>query len=100
MEIGSTSIIKDFEIRKDPRILATQNDFQEQFDLLIKIRDKISDTYVAFNQISSVKTQIDSWVSRATAEGTKDKITNVANEIKDKLESVETEIVQSKTLDG
>ena len=100
LETGSTSIIKDFEIRKDPRILATQDDFQEQFDLLIKIRDKISDTYVAFNQISSVKTQIDSWVSRATAEGTKDKITSMANEIKDKLESVETEIVQSKTLDG
>ena len=100
LEIDGTSHTKTFEVLKDPRIEASQEDLQEQFDLLIKIRDKVSETYEAANRITNIRDQVDSWTSRATSDSAKDAVSSAANELKEKLTSVENEIVQRKTLGG
>ena len=100
LEIDGASHTKTFEILKDPRIEASQEDLQDQFDLLIKIRDKVSETYEAANRITDIRDQVDSWTSRATSDSAKDAVSSAANELKEKLTSVENEIVQRKTLGG
>ncbi len=100
LDVGGVSQTEEFEIRKDPRVAATQEDLQEQFDLLIRIRDKVSDTYDAANKIARVRGQVDGWVARAPSGSVKDAVSEAAEELKGKLAAVEQEIVQPKTLSG
>ncbi len=48
---GGRSQTQEFEIRKDPRLSTTIDDYQKQFDLLIAIRDKLSAADDAINEI-------------------------------------------------
>src|SRR5262249_11173011 len=49
---------RQFELKKDPRITATQEDLQKQFDLLMKINKKQTETSLAINQIRRVNADI------------------------------------------
>src|SRR6185503_20865027 len=42
---GSNTMTQSFEVKKDPRIETTQEEFAKQFDLLLKIRDKLTETH-------------------------------------------------------
>ena len=55
---GGETTSASFEIKKDPRVSATQEDLQAQFDLLMKIRDGVSDAHGAANQILAVKERL------------------------------------------
>ena len=100
LDVGGTSQTESFEIRGNPEADATDEDLREQFDLLIRIRDKVSETYEAANRIARLQGQVDSWVARATDESAKDAVTAAADEIKGKLDAVDGEIVQRDTLGG
>jgi hypothetical protein len=56
---------RPFEIKKDPRLTSTAEDFQEQFDLMIQIRDRVSAAHDAANRIFSLREQIDVIEKRA-----------------------------------
>jgi len=49
------SMEQEFEILKDPRIQTTQEDFQAQFDFLVKVRDKVSEANQGVIDIRKVK---------------------------------------------
>ena len=100
LDVGAASQTEAFEIRRNPQADATDEDLREQFDLLIRIRDKVSETYAAANRIASVREQVDAWVARAAGDSTKDAVTAAADELKGKLEAVDNEIVQRDTLGG
>ena len=44
LTVDGKSLTQSFEIKKDPRLETTQADFARQLDLLLKIRDKFSET--------------------------------------------------------
>ena len=75
-----------FDIKKDPRIDATPEDFQKQFDMLIQIRDRVSDAHEGVNQILAVKKDLekvssdDKNISRQVKE-VDEKLTAVLNEL-------------------
>ena len=54
-----------FEIRKDPRVSATQDDFEAQFALRLSIRDKLSEVHEAINAMRALRSQVDGWEKRA-----------------------------------
>ncbi len=56
---------QDVDIVKDPRVRATQEDFDAQFELLIQVRDKLSEAQTAINRIRTLKTQVEGWTARA-----------------------------------
>ena len=97
---GDQTQTQEFEIRKDPRISATREDLQAQFDLLIGIRDKIEETHDAINKIIGVKRQVDEWVGRAGSDAAKEAVSKAAEELKGKLSAVEDELIQYKTVEG
>ena len=53
-----------FELRQDPRHTATPEDLAAQFALLLHIRDKLSVTHDAINQMRSVRQQVEEWLRR------------------------------------
>src|SRR5207244_5798146 len=64
---GGLSETRRFNVMKDPRVKATQDDLQKQFDLLVRIRDRVSAADDAVQQIRDVKEQIDAAAKRAKA---------------------------------
>ena len=98
--LAAASQTESFEIHRNPEADATDEDLREQFDLLMRIRDKVSETYEAANRIASVRGQVDAWVARATEDSAKDAVTVAADELKGKLDAVDSEIVQRDTLGG
>ncbi|TMC73395.1 MAG: glycosyl hydrolase [Chloroflexi bacterium] len=84
-----------FEIRKDPRASATQADFDAQFALRMKIRDKITEVHEAINAIRGLRTQIEGWEKRAEGSGGA-RLRRAAASLKTKLAGVEEELIQVK----
>ncbi len=84
-----------FEIRKDPRASATQADFDAQFALRMKIRDKITEVHEAINAIRALRTQIEGWEKRAEGSGGA-RLRRGAASLKTKLAGVEEELIQVK----
>tara|TARA_Y100000588_G_scaffold103156_3_gene112375 strand:+ start:269 stop:3457 length:3189 start_codon:yes stop_codon:yes gene_type:complete len=85
---------QDFEILKDPRVTATQEDLMTQFELLIKLRDSLSHANKTVNDIRNLKTQVTEWVKRAEGTSVSETVFSNGSSVITKLESVEREIVQ------
>ncbi|MEP5103593.1 MAG: glycosyl hydrolase, partial [Ekhidna sp.] len=58
MSVNGTDIMHDFKLLADPRSESTQADYQAQFDFLIKVRDKLTETHEAIINIRKAKAQI------------------------------------------
>src|SRR5213594_3555938 len=85
----------ELEIRKDPRVSATQADFDAQFALRLRIRDKLSEVHEAVNAIRALRTQIEGWEKRA--EGSSGaRLRRAAGALKSKMAGVEEELIQVK----
>jgi photosystem II stability/assembly factor-like uncharacterized protein len=99
LSVGGHTYTASFEIRKDPRVSATQADFDAQFSLLMRIRDKLSDTHDAINQLRSIRQQVDEWVRRAerlSDRAASEAVAKAADDFKQKLSAIEEELIQSR----
>jgi photosystem II stability/assembly factor-like uncharacterized protein len=61
---GSWSATQEFAVKKDPRVTATEADLQRQFDLLISIRNRLSEAHDGVRRIRAVKEQLDGVAER------------------------------------
>jgi len=111
---GSWSATQSFEVKKDPRVTTTQADLQRQFDLLISIRNRLSDANDAVRRIRAVKEQLDAVAARArrgprgvtatstgangegNAAASQADLAAEAESLKAKLSAIESEIYQVK----
>src|SRR5437870_11174546 len=93
LQVGGERHEATFEIRKDPRASATQADFDAQFALRMKIRDKITEVHEAINAIRALRTQIEGWERRAEGSGGA-RLRRGAASLKTKLAGVEEELIQ------
>jgi hypothetical protein len=99
LSLGGQTYTASFELRKDPRVAATQADFDAQFDLLRRIRNKLSETHDAINALRSIRQQVEDWARRA--EGLPNRqatelVGGAAQGIKEKLTAIEEELIQSR----
>ncbi len=90
-----------FDIVKDPRVEATQDDFVAQFALLQQIQAKITETHKAINQIRDAKKQVNAAVERVSPDADKptpngQKLKDAAKPLLDSLSNVENELLQTK----
>ena len=83
-----------FEIRKDPRVAATQADLQAQFDLAMRIRDKVSAANDSVSELRSVCRQADEWAGRAKGGPGEQAVADAARALKEALQAVEQELVE------
>ncbi|NOX36352.1 MAG: glycosyl hydrolase [Calditrichaeota bacterium] len=94
--VAGDTLTESFEIRKDPRVQATQADFQAQFDLLIQIRDRISDAHRAVITIRTIRDQINGFLKNIKGHPARQKIKPEADSLLARLSRIENEIVQTK----
>lgn len=96
LTVDGESMVQSFEVKKDPRLETTQADFAKQLDLLLKIRDKFSETSEAILQIRDARKQIDDITNRLKDQPSGKAIADAAQSLKAKLTAVEEELYQTR----
>ena len=100
LSVGGQTYTAAFELRKDPRVSATPADFAAQFSLLLRIRDKLSETHDAINRLRSIRQQVEEWERRAEAvsngQTAAAAVAQAAAGIREKLTAIEAELIQSR----
>ncbi|MBI5876922.1 MAG: glycosyl hydrolase [Chloroflexi bacterium] len=92
---GGQTYTQSFEIVKDPRVQATQADFDAQFGLAVKVNRKVNETHEAIIRLRDLRDQVDGVAKHASAGAVKD----AAQKARDALTAVESELVQVKAED-
>ncbi len=93
---GDQTWTETFEIRKDPRASVTQEDLDAQFELHLRIRDKLSETHDAINTLRNIRLQLEDWERRTRERQDHEVISRAARSLKEKLSPIEDELTQSK----
>jgi hypothetical protein len=88
---GQPAQTQTFRILPDPRLKATQADYDAQVALLLKIRDRTSEANNAVRTIRNVKAQLRDRTRQASSNT---QLADAARALADKLSAVEGEIYQ------
>jgi photosystem II stability/assembly factor-like uncharacterized protein len=96
LSVGPWSETRAFSVVKDPRVPATAADLQKQFDLLARIRDRVSAANDAVQQVGDLKEQLDAVAKRARAlpDGKGAGLARQADSLRAKLGAVQETIYQ------
>ncbi len=97
LTVGDQSWTEPFEIRKDPRVAATQEDLDAQFDLLLKIRDQLTRTSDGINQLRDTRAQVEGWEKRVEGRKDADDLRAAATALKKTLTEIEEELIQTRS---
>ncbi len=93
---GGQTYSATFEVRKDPRVPATQEDLEAQCALLLRIRDKLSETHDAINNLRAVRAQAEEWARRSIQGPEAATVRERAQAIVKGLTEVEEALIQVK----
>jgi photosystem II stability/assembly factor-like uncharacterized protein len=96
LSVGSWSETQPFTVVKDPRVTATSDDLRKQFELLVRIRDRVSAANDAVQAIGELKEQLDAVAKRARAlpEGKGAALARQADTLTGRLAAVQESIYQ------
>lgn len=94
---GGESHRQSFEIARDPRLEFTDADLQEQFDFLIAVRDKLSETMRVVSRIREMRKTAEQAVERR---GGTERLKDALRELNDKLYPIEERLVQYRARAG
>ncbi len=100
LTVGDKTYTQSFAVMKDPRLDTTAEDFQKQFDLLVKIRDKFNEMTDAITRIRDARKQIDEVTARVKDQPNSKPIQDAARSLKAKMTSVEEALYQTKNQSG
>ena len=96
LSVGEQQLEKSFELVKDPNLPITQEEYREQFDFLLEVREKLSRTHDAVNEIRNIRKQMDWYLERTKGKSYFEKIENVVKDLKEKLQPIEDELIHHK----
>jgi photosystem II stability/assembly factor-like uncharacterized protein len=85
-----------FKLLKDPRSESTEVDTQKQFDFLLAVRDKLTETNQAIIDIRKVRTQVNDLLKRTEDES----ITKYAKDMLKEMKTIEEALYQTKNESG
>jgi photosystem II stability/assembly factor-like uncharacterized protein len=97
LTVGEKMMAEGWQWKRDPRLSTTQEEYQEQFDFLIKIRDKITEVNQGINRLRDIKKEIDELSKKVKKHEKGKEIIAAAKVLKQKLSSVEDVLIQSKS---
>jgi hypothetical protein len=83
-----------FEIQKDPRVSASQQDLEALFALALKASEKLSEVHQTINAIRRLRSQLDLWEARAKELGGQARLARAAATLRQKASAIEEELVQ------
>ncbi len=91
--LGEEEWTQSFEIRKDPRVQASQEDLDAQFELWRRIHARLSEANQAINRIRRIRYQVKEWEGRT--DQTDATVIEAAKALGEKLLAIENELIQT-----
>ena len=85
-----------FELRKDPRVKATDEDYKAQFDFVQKVNKKVSECHKTINDIRKIRTQVNGYLGTVKDTTVLAKLKKVSKPMLDSLENIEGKLMQTK----
>ena len=100
LTVNGKSQETEFEILKDPRTSGTLADIQQQFQFLIEVRDKLSETNLAVKRIRTSREQINRVIDPMKGKEDMKDVTDLAKSILDDMKKIEEALYQTKNRSG
>lgn len=100
LTVQGKSYTAPLEIKPDPRLKITQQDLEKQFDLLIKIRDRVTEAHDTINQIRDIRAQIEALNKRLQGQPQAKAIADAGKQLDQKMTAIEEVLVQTKAKSG
>jgi hypothetical protein len=94
LNVGGKAQTAPLHIVMDPRVTATPDALQKQFDLNLQVRDRISQLHQAINEIRDVKSQIKNLRTKFENEPRAKSVLETADELNKKMSTVEEQLIQ------
>jgi hypothetical protein len=96
LTVRGKQYIAPLEIKPDPRIKATQQDLEKQFDLSIKIRDRVTQAHDTVNRIRDIRAQITALNQRLEGQPQATAVAGAGKQLDKKMTEVEEVLIQTK----
>ena len=94
------SVFINFTVVPDPNYKISQSDYEEQFNFLIKARDKFSETQKGIKQIRELRQQLNALSGRLGKDSTLKEIKIASDSIQKKITRIEENLYQTKAKSG
>jgi hypothetical protein len=94
LQVGEQTFEQDFEVRKDPRIAATDADLKAQFTLLRQAHERLSETHKAINELRAIRRRAEDWAARAKDKPELEPVAQAAAAVIERLKPIEAELIQ------
>lgn len=92
LTVNGKSYSQTFELKKDPRLTTTTEDYAKQLTLALQIRDKLSQANQGVIKIREVRKQLDEYAKRTDNKA----VSEAAKNLISKLTAVEEDLYQTK----
>ena len=90
------TLTQNFEIKSDPRVTTTAADYAKQYELSLRIRDKLSETHNAIIQIREVRRQVEDLLKRVAGQPNFKVVNDAGTALNKNLTAVEEMLYQTK----
>ncbi len=100
LTVGEEIHIREWEWKTDPRVEASAQDLQDQFDFLIEIRDTLSRVNRAVNTLRRARSKIEKVCAEIKGRPESSAIIEESEAVKAKLTAVEEVLIQAKSKSG
>ena len=91
LTVDGKSQTQTFELKKDPRLKTTPEDYAKQLSLSLQLRDKLSETNEGVIKVREVRKQLEDYAKRSDK-----RVADAAKELVKKLTVVEEDLYQTK----
>ncbi len=95
LTVDGESQTQSFQLLKDPRVAASQQDFDEQLAAALQVRDRLSEVTDAILDLRSIRDQAQEWAKRAEGSPAAETVIAAADGLKEKLTAIENELMQT-----
>ncbi|MBV9577569.1 MAG: glycosyl hydrolase [Chloroflexi bacterium] len=98
LTVGPDMFEQEFEVRRDPRLEASDADLRAEFELLLQVQTRLSETHAAVNRLRTVRRQANDWLARAKDRSELEAVRRAASAVLERLEPIEAELIQTRAV--
>jgi photosystem II stability/assembly factor-like uncharacterized protein len=96
LTVNGKSYTAPLEIKADPRLQVTQQDLEKEFDLLLKIRERVTQAHDTINQIRDIRAQIEALNKRLAGQPQAKTVADAGKQLDKKMTEIEEVLIQTK----
>jgi hypothetical protein len=96
LDVAGGTHTRSVEVRADPRAQVSDDDLAAQLALLIRIRDRLSETHDEINELRSVRRQVGEWLARGKGRPGAVALAEAGDGIVERLNAAESHLISTR----